>query len=227
MNEILTTGNSAKLYCLNWIENLILKRREKDFKILDLSCGTALNFVNLLKKYPWVYYVGVDPDKKACLKARENLKGLNATIINDYAYNIHQKIKEKFDVIVSFSVLEHVYRRKDYLISAKKCLKNDGYFLINYDAGYFIYGNYREKIGILIGKILARFGIEKYYASFVKEKEFLRLIDEVGFKVVEAKYFNAPCLEELCKVISKFMKKWLKFELWSNALDIKYSDSLA
>ena len=53
--NILTVGNSAKLYCLNWIENLLqggVMGKGNEFKILDLGCGAALNFVNLLKLYP-------------------------------------------------------------------------------------------------------------------------------------------------------------------------------
>jgi hypothetical protein len=29
---------------MNWIEKLILERGAKEFKILDLGCGTAANF---------------------------------------------------------------------------------------------------------------------------------------------------------------------------------------
>jgi len=42
------------------------------------------------------------------------------------------------------------------------------------------------------------------------------------------KYFNMSCLKELCNVTFIFItrKKWLKFDLWLNALNIGYSDSL-
>jgi len=226
--NILTAGNTAKLYCLSWIEQYIKEKGSK-VKILDLGCGTANNFINLLKLYPQVYYVGVEPSKQSYLRAQQNLKGLNATIINSYAYKVHEKIKEKFDIVVSFSVLEHVYRRMDYLLSAKECLKDDGYFLINYDSGHFLYGN--ERLKNLIGPILAFFGFEKYYQSFVKEEDFLRMIERIGFRIVDSKFFNSN-LKDIFKIIpegqrTNYMEKWLEFELWLNKLGIKYDDSKA
>ena len=140
--DILLSGNSAKLYCLNWIRRYILGNNE-EIKILDLGCGGGLDFVKLLKSHNRVTYVGVDPSKEACNRAQENLKGLNARIINSLGYDIYNKLKEKFDIVVSFSTLEHVYKRVSYLTSAKKCLKDGGYFLINYDAGHFIFSKER------------------------------------------------------------------------------------
>jgi len=228
--DILTVGNSAKLYCLNWIEQWA---REKNYqiKILDLGCGVALNFVNLLKLHPQIRYIGIEPSKRACLQAQQNLKELNATVINSNAYKIYEKFEEKFDIVVSFSVFEHVYKRKKYLFTAKKCLKNDGYFLINYDAGHFLSDNIIEKLKNILGPILSFFGIEKYYQSFVKEKDFIKIIEEIGFKIIDAKFFNSN-LKGVYKIIPRswkksYMEKWLEFELWLNEIGINYNDSMA
>jgi len=141
----LTVGNSAKLYCLNWIEKYIADKAS-EIKILDLGCGETLNFTNLLKLYPGVRYVGIEPDRQCYLRAQTHLKGLNATVVNSYAYNIHALLGEEFDIVVSFSVLEHAYRRTDYLRSARECLKEDGYFLVNYDAGHFLFLSVTDKL---------------------------------------------------------------------------------
>ena len=154
--SLLTSGNSAKLYCLNWIDRFAAERKGR-ITILDLGSGVSLNFVNLLKKYPAIHYIGIEPSKQACLEAQEHLKGLNAEIRNSSAYHIH--LDEKADIVISFSVLEHVYRRRDYLQLAKDCLKADGYFLINYDSGHFISGKSRG-LGKIRQAILSRFGSE-------------------------------------------------------------------
>jgi len=224
--NVLTVGNVAKLYCLNWIEQHALEKGGK-IDILDLGCGTSTNFVNLLKLYPRTKYVGIEPSKEYCLRARHHLSGLNATIINSYAYHLYDKLQEKFDIVVSFSVLEHVYRRLDYLRSAKECLRHDGFFLINYDAGHFVYG--KERLNTIIGQLFAHFGIEKCYQSFVKEQDFLEMAERVGFRILEAKFFNSN-LKGTFKVIPKshrpeYMKKWLDYELWLNELGIEYDDS--
>jgi SAM-dependent methyltransferase len=228
--ELLTTGNTAKLYCLNWIEDYI-RRQSGAVSILDLGCGTAANFVSLLKEYPQTQFVGVEPSQTACLQAERNLQGLNAKIYNGYGYAVHDLVGSEFDIVVSFSVLEHVYRRADYLRSAKACLKSGGYFLINYDAGHFVLGTNRDKVKNIIGPILARFGNERYYQSFVPEQQFQGIVKSLGLKVVEAKVFNTA-LKGIYKLIpdserTAYMQKWLEMELWLNALDLPYDDSKA
>jgi SAM-dependent methyltransferase len=230
--NLLTEGNAAKLYCSNWIEQYI-ESKKGEISILDLGCGNALNFVKLLQKYKNVRYTGIEPSATACEKARHNLAGLNATIVNGLAYNIYgQSIHEQFDLVVSFSVFEHVYRRLDYLRSAKTCLKPDGYFLINYDAGHFVSpGNLRERTKNLIGPLMARLGRERYFQAFVPEVDFQSMATQLNFRVIEARNFNTQ-LKGVYKIIpsehqADFMEKWLDFEQWLNSLNMPYEDDKA
>ena len=66
---LLTTGNSAKLYCLNWIVRRV-KEQDDHASILDLGCGNAQNFTRLMELYPQVSYVGIEPDARACARSR-------------------------------------------------------------------------------------------------------------------------------------------------------------
>lgn len=223
----LSVGNSAKLYCLKWIENFV--RDKSDAKILDLGCGDALNFVPLLKLYPNICYFGIEPDKKSFDEAKKNLNGLNAEILNINAYNLKNKLSEKFDILTSFSVLEHILKRLEYLEAAKKFLKDDGHFLINYDSGHFTSG--QEKLKNALCPIFALFGIEKYYQSFVSECDFRNMIDKVGFKIIDEKFFNTN-LKTVFKIIPddkkvEIINRWLEFEIYLNNLGIKYDDSKA
>ena len=227
--SLLTTGNTAKLYCLNWLEKY-LTDHPAPIRILDLGCGEGLNFVKLLQKYAArVSYTGIEPDEKNCQLARENLRGLPATVIKSYGYKLSDKLSGEYDFVVSFSVLEHVFRRLAYLKTVKEYLAPAGYFLINYDAGHFVAG--RERLKNMVGPFLALFGLEKYYQSFVKEEDFCEFIDLVGLKIIDQKFFNTK-LKGVAKIISpanseEFMGKWFNYELWLNSLDIEYVDALA
>jgi SAM-dependent methyltransferase len=226
----LTTGNTAKLYCLNWLDATI-QQHDGKIRILDLGCGTARNFVALLQQHPGVHYVGLEPSPAACKQARRNMQGMDGTIHIMDGYDIHQKLGETFDVVVSFSVLEHVYQRERYLRSAKASLKTGGYFLINYDAGHFKYSTQRDRAKNVVGPVLARLGVERYYQSFVHEAEFQRMIQAIGFKVVDEKFFNSG-LKGIHKLIppaqdDEYMEKWLDFELWLNEVGIVYDDDKA
>ena len=226
---VLTVGNSAKLYCLNWID--AYAKRGGAISILDLGCGTARNFLPLLRKYPAIRYVGVEPSAEACQAARQNLEGLAETIVNANGYAVQEKLHEQFDLVVSFSVLEHVYRRESYLRSAKESLKPGGSFLINYDAGHFVLGTRRDRIKNVVGPILARFGVEQYYQSFVREAEFRRIVQSLGLKIADEKFFNSG-LKGVYKLIPEaehaaYTEKWLEFELWLNQSGIAYDDAKA
>lgn len=227
---LLTSGNSAKLYCLNWLDATI-EQHDGKVSILDLGCGTARNFVALLKEHPSVHYVGVEPSPAACEQARRNLQGMDGTIHVMDGYDAQTQLGETFDVVVSFSVLEHVYQRERYLRCAKACLKTGGYFLINYDAGHFKHSTQRDRAKNIVGPLLARFGVERYYQSFVHEQEFQRIIQALGFKVVDEKFFNSG-LKGIHKLIpaehdAEYMEKWLDFELWLNEHGIAYNDDKA
>ncbi|MBX3064377.1 MAG: class I SAM-dependent methyltransferase [Anaerolineae bacterium] len=228
--SLLTVGNSAKLYCLNWIENYI-RSGSRAITILDLGSGTANNFLALLQKYPQTRYVGIEPSPAACKQAEQNLRGLNGTVINALAYDVYPIVKQKFDVVVSFSALEHVYQRKAFLQSAKECLATEGYFLINYDAGHFVDGGFRDRVKNIVGPLLARFGRERYYQAFVKEQEFEQIVGSLDLRIVEAKSFNTR-LKGLYKSIPEalrndYMQHWLDFELWLNQQELPYNDKQA
>jgi SAM-dependent methyltransferase len=227
----LTEGNAAKLYCLNWIEQYVAQKGA--VSILDLGCGTAGNFIKLLQKYPDVHYTGIEPSPVSCDAARRNLSGLNATIINSYAYNVYGRlVRQQADLIVSFSVFEHVYRRLDYLRTAKTCLKPDGFFLINYDAGHFVQPvNLQEHAKNFIGPLMARLGQERYYQAFVREADFVSMAGQVNLKIIEARSFNTR-LKGIYKLVppdqqADYMQKWLDFEEWLNSLNVPYDDKLA
>jgi SAM-dependent methyltransferase len=226
----LTTGNAAKLYCLNWIDAYI-QQHGANLSILDLGCGTARNFIPLLQRHPGIRYVGVEPSAPASEQARRNLNGMNGTIHTIDGYDVHTRLSKSFDLVVSFSVLEHVYQRERYLRAANDCLKPDGYFLINYDAGHFRFSTRRDRAKNLVGPLLARFGVERYYQSFVEEREFQSIVQALGFKIVDEKFFNSG-LKGIHKLIpaehdADYMQKWLDFELWLNGLGIAYNDSKA
>ena len=234
MTSFFTAGNSAKLYCLNLIEKII-HRRGESLILLDLGCGAAANFIKLLKKYPGLRYVGVEPSLEACEIARKNMSAYNAAIINAPAYQLEL---EPADIVISFSVLEHVYRRNSYLQTVKKRLKPEGVFVINYDSGHFteppptppwVAGSERWKNRF--GGLMARIGYERYFQAFVREDEFRSLLDDTGLRVLDDKFFNTD-LKNVYKLIPSqdiddYMRRWLEFELYLNQLAIHYNDAMA
>ncbi len=223
-------GNSAKVYCLQWIARYA-QENAHPLTLLDLGCGAAQMFVELLKTYPHIHFVGVEPSAKACEMARDNLRGLNATIIQGYAYDpIRAKLPHPaYDFVTSFSVLEHVYERPAYLKLVHDCLKPQGYCLMNYDSGHFYSTYWKEHAKTLIGGWLARFGNQGYYQAFVHDAHFKQWAKEANLTILEGKMFNTV-LKGIYKGVpaqhrQEYIQRWLELEDWLNTVGIAYQDS--
>lgn len=228
-----TMGNAAKTYCLQWITDEVNRRVEDTpLTILDLGSGTSANFASFLEAYPQVGYIGVEPAAGACDVARQTLpQRENIRVINELAYDLYGRvIDEPVDVIVSFSVLEHVVQRPRYLQTAYDCLKPGGIFLINYDCGHFNPNrDLKEKLKTWLSPWMARLGMEGHYQKFVREQDFQQWIKQIGFETVEAKSFNTQ-LKGMHKRIppqykEEHQRRWLAYEEWLNTVVTDYNDS--
>jgi SAM-dependent methyltransferase len=223
--RLLTRGNTAKLYCLRLIERAV-SATEGEFRILDLGCGTGSNFVELLRRYPSVRYVGVEPSRRAAEAARRLLPG--AEILNTRAYGVRV---EPVHAVVSFSVLEHVVDRPRYLGTVRENLRPEGRAYLNYDSGHFVAdSDLRERAKGLASRVLAQVGSESRYRERVRAGEFRALVDRARLSVLEDKLFNTD-LKRLFSLVPEerqetFMERWLAFELGLNELGLVYRDEL-
>lgn len=223
---LLSHGNSAKLYCLQLIDNAAAQTNG-EFRVLDLGCGTGSNFVELLRRRPNVRFVGVEPSRPAAEQARRTLP--DAEILNQTAYGIRV---EPADVVVSFSVLEHVFDRARYFEAIRAHLRPKGRVYLNYDSGHFVADtNLIERAKTSASQVLARIGSESRYRARVRDDEFWALVRGAGLDVVEDKVFNTD-VKRLYRLVPEqhretFMERWLAFELELNELGLEYRDELA
>ncbi len=201
-------------------------------KIFDYGCGDALHWRSILETCPHFALVAYDISPRARHAAREHLAGLKAEIV-ERVEEVHYA-----DYIVSFSVLEHVYDRKEYLMIAKQVLAPKGIFYLNYDDGHFRIcldlsypANWgvalRSHIHNMLAPLLARFGYRRGFQQRVKKRRLGILLQEIGFEVCEEMYENLGCIKGLYKHVSQdkrkdFMDAWVSFErLLNNRFRVK------
>lgn len=191
------------------VKKFIIKKVEEeinlngDFKILDMGCGQAKNFIDLLEKYPNINYVGVEPSKSEFEKAKDFLKHLsNVKIINKTAYEI--EFDQEFDMCVSLSVLEHVKHKDVFLEKKIRALKSGGSFVCFYDLGHYLSPcNTKEKFQLFLSKHFFKLIPESKFVQDVNKNFVYEILEKLGIEIEKTTYHNSFNSKDLFKVLNK------------------------
>jgi cyclopropane-fatty-acyl-phospholipid synthase len=97
-------------------------------RILDIGCGWG-SFARHAAKNYGVSVVGITISKEQAKLAEELCQGLPV----EFRLEDYRKLNEKFDHIVSVGMFEHVGLKnyREYMEVAKRCLKENGLFLLH------------------------------------------------------------------------------------------------
>ncbi len=107
-----------------WEHSITFKVLKEGFKILEVGCGTG-HFLSHLKEKNYSTS-GIELNQKAVEVAQSKGLDVQNILIEDFSkHNI-----EKFDVVCSFQVLEHINDVKSYIENCLLCLKKGGKLII-------------------------------------------------------------------------------------------------
>lgn len=217
------TGNSAKTKILRDILGRLPDDRQT--LIFDYGCGGGGDWPSVLRDYPQIKLIGYEPHDKSFARAEKSLRGLNTEL---YTGKDLEALNFKADFIVSFSVLEHVYDRRMYLLTARKHLADNGLFYLNYDDGHFRnfldlnrpvlwFRQVKEWLHNLLADPLARVGFVSRYQRRVSSRDVEHLVRESGFTVGRSEYSNLVSFKQLQKTLPEelhqgFSELWLEVE---------------
>ena len=100
-------------------------------KVIDVGCGGGILTIPMARLKMDVY--GIDPGKKNIEVAKEKseLSELNVTYYVNEIEKISSEHKEKYDVVTSMEVIEHVDDYKTFLMHLCKVLKPGGLLFIS------------------------------------------------------------------------------------------------
>jgi len=94
--------------------------------VLDVGCGTGLGLTFLTKSAKYV--VAIDYSEETIAHARQTNHAPNLTYevmdCKDLKFN-----SEKFDLVTSFNLIEHIYEQEKFIQEVKRVLKSDGIFI--------------------------------------------------------------------------------------------------
>ena len=146
-------------------------RLKKSSKILDLGCGVGLPYDGYFVKKGHLV-TGVDLSEKHIELAKKNVKSAKY-ILGDFFSN---KIKGKYDVIVSFYAIFHIPRTEHKKLFQRmyNLLKKNGYVLIVLGVEAMKYDVNPDFVGAPMA-----------WSSYSVEKN-KKLLKEAGFKILMA-----------------------------------------
>jgi ubiquinone/menaquinone biosynthesis C-methylase UbiE len=210
-----SNNNTAKEYVLR----NIAKRLDgnKNASILDFACGTCLIWKNFLNTYNQANFNGFDFNAESIRIAKENFPNFKKNII---ALDGQKKLPfdDQFDIITTFSSLEHVVNKYAFLKNIKHLLKSDGVAYLNYDSGHFRSG-LQTTIYNYLSQLLTKLGItEKYFTKKVCLLEIKNILNKLNLEIISIKYFNLPELKKIYKTINlpNLLEDWYEYELSIN-----------
>lgn len=212
--------------------------------VFDYGCGDGGDWPRILADHPHLRLVGFEPGADTYRTACQRLAGCNAEILTGDAM---ATLQLQADVIVSFSVFEHVVEPVAFLRHAKRVLAPDGIFYLNYDDGHFRnvldladaatwLPAIRARLRTLASPFLAMLGHQAGYQRRVEAAVADRLVAECGFAVQRIDYHNLSSLKELAKAMPRPLREdysrwWLETEMELNRRfaaaqdELRYGDS--
>lgn len=119
INEVEYYNHLMHLATYRFAEKYALGKR-----VLDYGCGSGYGSYSLSRVAEHV--IAVDISDEALIFARNNYKATNIEYCLISEFN-----QEKFDMITSFQVIEHVPNSRVYIAKLKKLLKPNGILLIS------------------------------------------------------------------------------------------------
>lgn len=147
------------------------KEEFSDFKILEIGSGTGFLSKVILDFRKVKSMTCLEPSEKMILLAKNNLKDYeNVFFQNDYLDQISPN--EKFDLIISNSVLHHIPDPNVFLRDINSRLKSGGYYLLSHEPNnvFFTSEVFRiyciiRYIDRFIGKLLRTISNEKVFKT--------------------------------------------------------------
>lgn len=212
-------GNAAKYYVQRRVVALLEARPHT--VLVDVGCGDA-------RKWDWLYhgpladkveFLGFDLDGHAIALAAQTKPRWQ--FFAEPAYDVKRRISTA-DIVVSFSTLEHVYRKREFIESAKSVMHDNSIFFLNYDNGHFFgWADWKRNI---FGPLLAKLGNERYYQAMVWQEEIESLLRRTQLTIVEELNFHQATNKAFHRVFStpeatrQYMSIWCDYELAVNRL---------
>lgn len=194
-------------------------------KLLEVGCGSGAFLKQIGKKHKNIQCVGLELNESSVYKED------NIEIINDSIEHYAEENKNKFDIVCSFQVLEHIPSVKSFLQAQIQTLKKDGLLVISVpnNKSFIRYENFNilnmppHHMGLWneqsLRKIGEYFGLQFIDMAFEPLQDYhFQWYTDLMIREKMGKYLSKIALKSIKQLnLRKFINKQLK----SRALKIK------
>jgi SAM-dependent methyltransferase len=198
---------NSKEYFFDEVIKEVIKGNNSVIRVLELGCGTAKYVPAMIEKYPQLEYVGIEPIQESFQKATTVLQNIpRAKVTSQLGYDaIEGLVDASFDIVISFSVLEHVKQLGKFMDMSARYVKPDGLMVHRYDLGHALYPTtLKEKVHVWIGNTFPSILPERTFVRYVPLKEvsdhYVRLLGSTPYKCT---YHQMPNQKMLAKALDK------------------------
>jgi 2-polyprenyl-3-methyl-5-hydroxy-6-metoxy-1,4-benzoquinol methylase len=200
-DNIYNDSTSGRIKTFNVVLNHI-KEYKKTGRLLDIGCYTGL-FMKLAIDQGWEAK-GLEPSKWAAQIGERNYK---LDIINGNT-GLLKSLKDGFDLITMWDVIEHLSNPKEALQNIHSLLKNDGVFVLSTMRCQSLFYN-------LSGNLWPWF--MRMHLYYFTEKTITRLLSDCGFRVINIRpythYIGLDYLSYKFSIFHSIMAKLAKNRL--------------
>ena len=174
-------------------------------RVMDLGCGTASYVPALMKRFPNLEYVGVEPIASSYEAAEKNTKDVpNAKVHFQLAYDsVPQEKEGSFDLVFSLSVLEHVKNLPAFIDLSVRYVKQGGILMHRYDLGHALSPHsFKERLHVWFGNNFPQVLPERQFVRYVDSEEVERLYRDSGVTPTKVTYHQMRShkeFEKYCK----------------------------
>jgi 2-polyprenyl-3-methyl-5-hydroxy-6-metoxy-1,4-benzoquinol methylase len=103
--------------------------KKDDFTLVDAGCGNGSNLNDIITKYPYARFIGIDNYKPDLDIAKIALEGKADFLLCDC---LDIKLDNKsVDIVLSNQVIEHITKYEKYVSEIKRILKDKGLLIIS------------------------------------------------------------------------------------------------
>ena len=202
--------DAGNKYAYDFLEYLKGALRTKDFtgkKILDIGCGSG--FLLFLLKELGAEVMGIEPGEIG----QYGSKKYNLPIIKSTFSSHH--VADKFDIIISTFVLEHIKEPLNFLHDCTTLLKDDGSLLLSVpncepfievgDISMLIHEHYNYFTSLSLKNILDSAGLDSQIRMSSYGNSLYTLMRKIDGQ--QNKYINSDVLEtDKCLVLARDFK---------------------